>query len=51
MATPPVSLLHHFADLIDLRCERSRQHELLDIIGIALCAVISGAEAWTAIEA
>jgi predicted transposase YbfD/YdcC len=51
MATTSVSLQHHFADLIDPRCERTRQHELLDIIGIALCAVISGAEAWTAIEA
>lgn len=48
--TTPVSLSHHFADLIDPRVERSRQHELLDIIGIALCAVISGAESWLAIE-
>jgi predicted transposase YbfD/YdcC len=47
----PVSLQHHFADLIDPRVERSRQHELLDIIGIALCAVISGADSWLAVEA
>jgi predicted transposase YbfD/YdcC len=47
----PVSLAHHFADLIDPRVEHSRRHELLDIIGIALCAVISGAESWLAIEA
>jgi predicted transposase YbfD/YdcC len=52
MATPPpVSLRHHFADLIDPRSERSRRHELLDVVGIAICAVISGAESWTAIEA
>ena len=51
MGTPPVSLQHHFADLIDPRGERTRRHELLDIVGIAPCAVISGAEAWTAIEA
>lgn len=49
--TTPVSLHHHFADLIDPRVERSRRHELLDIIGIAICAVISGAESWTAVEA
>jgi predicted transposase YbfD/YdcC len=49
--TTPVSLQHHFAELIDPRSERGRQHELLDIIGIALCAVLSGAESWTAIEA
>jgi predicted transposase YbfD/YdcC len=48
--TTPVSLLHHFAGLSDPRAERSRRHELLDIIGIALCAVISGAESWPAVE-
>src|SRR5512135_866405 len=46
-----VSLRHHFADLLDPRGERSRRHELLDIIGIAIGAVISGAESWTAVEA
>ncbi len=34
----------------DPRVERGRRHELLDIIGIALCAVISGAESWPAGE-
>jgi predicted transposase YbfD/YdcC len=52
MATiPAVSLRHHFADLIDPRGERSRRHELLDVVGIALGAVIAGAESWTAVEA
>ena len=46
-----IFLRHHFADLLDPRGERSRRHELLDIIGIAICAVISGAESWTAVEA
>jgi hypothetical protein len=52
MATTPtpVSLSHHFAALRDPRVERGRRHELLDIIGIALCAVISGAESWLAVE-
>lgn len=49
--TGAVSLRHHFADLLDPRSEHSRRHELLDIIGIALCAVVSGAESWTAVEA
>jgi predicted transposase YbfD/YdcC len=48
---PAVSLQHHFADLIDPRGERTRRHELLDIVGIALCAVIAGAESWPAVEA
>ena len=52
MATDPtpLSLAHHFAELDDPRSERTRRHELLDIIGIALCAVISGAESWPAVE-
>ncbi len=49
--TVAVSLRHHFADLIDPRSERSRRHELLDVLGIALRAVISGAGSWTAVEA
>jgi len=52
MATlPAVSLQHHFANLIDPRGERSRRHELLDVVGIALRAVIAGAESWPAVEA
>jgi hypothetical protein len=51
MATmTPVSLHHHFANLSDSRVERARRHELLDIIAIAVYAIISSAEAWTAIE-
>src|SRR5919112_632566 len=46
-----ISLRHHFADLLDPRGQRSRRHELLDIIGIAICAVIAGAESWPAVEA
>jgi predicted transposase YbfD/YdcC len=49
--TPSASLKHHFAGLIDPRGERSRLHELLDVVGIALCAVVAGAESWPAVEA
>jgi predicted transposase YbfD/YdcC len=52
MATStPVSLQHHFAEVIDPRSERSRRQELLDIVGLAIGAVISGAESWAAVEA
>ena len=44
-----VSLQQHFADLIDPRVERGRRHELLDIIGIAICAVVCGADSWPAV--
>ena len=49
-ANPAISVLTHFADLQDFRLERSRLHNLMDIIAIALCAVISGAEGWVDIE-
>src|SRR5581483_8262558 len=44
------SLREQFADLEDPRVERTRRHELLDIITIALCAVICGADSWVEIE-
>lgn len=40
------SILTHFASLEDPRDIRGKEHLLLDIITIALCAVISGAEGW-----
>jgi len=39
-----------FADLVDPRVERTKRHRLLDIITIALCGVICGAESWVEIE-
>ena len=41
-----LSILEHFATLPEPRVERTRRHLLLDIVVIALCAVISGAESW-----
>ena len=37
-----VSVLDHFADLDDPRVERTRRHKLVDIIAIAICAIICG---------
>jgi len=39
-----------FADLPDPRVSRTRQHKLIDLVVIAICGVISGAEHWTEIE-
>ncbi len=50
IATPPVSLLHHFAALKDPRSDHTKRHPLLDLIGLTLCAVIAGADAWTDVE-
>ncbi len=39
-----------FATLEDPRIERSKRHKLLDIITIAICAIICGADSWVHIE-
>jgi predicted transposase YbfD/YdcC len=44
------SLREQFAGLRDPRVERTRRHELLDIVTVALCAVICGAESWVEVE-
>jgi predicted transposase YbfD/YdcC len=49
-ADPELSLAHHFAHLADPRIDRSRLHELLDIVAIAICAVVAGADSWDDIE-
>src|SRR3954470_5729670 len=49
-ADQELSIAHHFADLTDPRIDRSRLHEPLDIIAIAICAVVAGAESWDDIE-
>src|SRR5436305_13894730 len=50
MADQELSFAHHFAGLTDPRIDRSRLHELLDIIAIAICAVVAGADSWDDIE-
>jgi predicted transposase YbfD/YdcC len=45
------TILAHFADLEDPRVDRTRLHPLPTILGIALCAVICGADSWVEIEA
>jgi predicted transposase YbfD/YdcC len=49
-ADQELSIAHHFADLTDPRIDRSRLHELLDIVAIAICAVVAGADSWDDIE-
>lgn len=40
-----------FASLLDPRVERTKHHQLLDIVLIAVCAVVCGAEGWVEVEA
>lgn len=49
-AQDPTGISQHFADLDDPRVDRSKRHGLTEIITIALCGVICGAESWVEIE-
>lgn len=44
------SIGEHFNDLEDPRIDRTRHHRLLDIIAIAICGVICGADNWVDLE-
>jgi len=48
--TAPCSLLEYFANLPDPRLNRCKEHELFDIITIAILATICGAEHFTEME-
>jgi len=41
----------HFADLPDPRVARTRLHALLDVLTIAICATIAGADGWEGMAA
>ena len=49
VSTTPV-ILTHFDDLTDPRMERTKRHLLIDMVAIALCAAICGAEGWADVE-
>jgi hypothetical protein len=40
------TLIEHFAELDDPRCPGKVEHRLIDILVIAVCAVIACAETW-----
>ncbi len=48
--SPLEQLSKRFAALEDPRVERTKLHQLLDIVTIAICAAICGADDWTEIE-
>lgn len=48
---PKKTITDYFVDLEDPRIERTKRHfTLIDVITIAICAVICGADSWVAIE-
>lgn len=44
------TFLQHFETITDPRIERCKRYELMDILLLSICAVISGAEGWEDIE-
>lgn len=48
--TKTPTLIECFSDLTDPRLERCRRHKLIDLVFIAICAVICGAEGFTDME-
>jgi predicted transposase YbfD/YdcC len=51
MARPGVvAILAKFENLTDPRIERTKEHRLLDMVTIALCAAICGADSWVDVE-
>lgn len=45
-----LDLASHFTEIEDPRVERTKRHKLLDIIVIAICGMICGAQGWVEIE-
>ena len=50
VSNPAISIDKHFANLEDPRGDRTKLHQLSDILVIAICAVISGADNWQEVE-
>ena len=50
MEPPPTSFHSHFSILRDPRIERTKRHQLLDIVTIALCALLCSADSFVEIE-
>jgi predicted transposase YbfD/YdcC len=46
----PISLIQHFSVIVDPRIERGKEHRLIDVILIALCAMLCGAETFVDFE-
>lgn len=47
---PLEAIEEHFSKVTDPRVDRTKEHKLIDIIAIAICAVICGAEGWVDVE-
>jgi predicted transposase YbfD/YdcC len=50
MVLPNLAIVKHFRTLKDPRVKRRKKHLLLEVIAIAICAVIAGCDDWQQIE-
>lgn len=46
----PTTLVEHFSSISDPRIDRTKRHKLIDILVIAICATICGADGWEEFE-
>jgi predicted transposase YbfD/YdcC len=47
---PSLSLVEHFKDLPDPRLDRTKEHELIDLLVIAICTLLCGGESFNDME-
>jgi predicted transposase YbfD/YdcC len=48
--SPKLSLIEHFKDLPDPRVERTKEHDLIDILVIAICTLLCAGESFNDME-
>lgn len=48
---PPPPITSYFVGIVDPRLDRRRAHRLIDIIMVAICGVLCGADSWVEVEA
>lgn len=49
-STSAATLIDQFSRLKDPRDDRAKRHSLIDVVVIAICGVICGADSWVDIE-
>lgn len=47
---PKITIADHFTQMSDPRIDRTKRHNLIYILTIAICAVICDADSWVSIE-
>ena len=44
------ALLEYLEELADPRIDRNKEHKLIDVLVITICAILCGADDWVAVE-